>query len=146
MSESKRLPELVERMLYRDFVLALLYLKPGNPLIHEEAFAYGLRKAAEEYPQLREKGFFQRQSSEGSCGSTHTTLDSILDGLRFCFIADTPSYQYVRLTILGKARVQEGFPEEYGSRVLNELRPFAQEVWKVARGHQSMYNQQELYT
>lgn len=145
MGATKSLPEIVEQMSHRDFVLALLYLKPGNSLIHEGAFAYGLRKAAEEYPQLQEKGFFQRQSSEGSCGSTHNYLDHLIEGLKFCLITDTSSYQYSRLTALGKARVQEGFPEEYGARALEEFRPLAQEVWTWARKHQGMHNRQELY-
>ncbi len=145
MVKSKSLPEIVERMTHSDFILALLYLKPGSASIHEEAFAYGFRKVAEEYPQLHEKGFFKGRSSQGSCGSTHNTLDLVFDGLHSFLITYTPSYQYSRLTAIGKDRVQQGLPQDYGLKTIDELRPFAQEVWQLARSHQSMYNRPQLY-
>lgn len=145
MSATKSLPDIVGSMFHRDFVLALLYLKPGSPLIHEDAFTSALRKVAENYPQLQEKGFFEKANYNGCYGGKQTYLDDILDGLRFCLVADTPSLQYARLTASGKARVREVFPKEYGARALEELRPLAREVWARARDVQSMYNRQELY-
>ena len=133
MGEVKSLPEIVERMSHRDFVLSLLYLKPGSPLFKEQEFVYGVKKIAEEYPQLKEKGFFQNHNYNGSYGGKQTGLDDILDGLHFCLVADSPGLQYAQLTALGKAKVEESIPEEYGRKVLEELRPFAQEVWKLAK-------------
>ena len=134
---------LLKKMPFRDILTAFIYLKPGQTTnFVEEALAYGVRSVFKENRDF--SWLFHRQNSSGSCGATHNSLDQAIDSLHFSRIAYTPSYQYSRLTAVGRTAV-EGMKKEYGFDVMEELKPLAEHVWQRAREYSGMYNRPELY-
>ncbi len=117
-----------EQLTFREIVLALLYFKPASGSFKEEAFMYGMQQASKEFPQLQP--FFQQESSEGSCGSTHTTLDTVLEGLRPMSLAFSSDYERSYVTQFGRSQAMKLMPQ-YGQ----QLRPIAQAVWTKAIGY-----------
>ena len=134
---------LLKKMPFRDILTAIIHLKPGRtPNFVEDALASGVQQMFKDNRDF--SWLFHRQSSSGSCGATHNSLDHVIDGLHFTRIAYTPSYQYSRLTAAGRTAV-EGMKKEYGDDVLEKLKPLAEHVWHRAREYSGMYNRPELY-
>jgi len=128
----------------RDIVLGIVYLKPGrNPCFVEEALAHGLREVFHENPQYQQ--LFDGQNSEGSCGSTHTGLDDLIEGLYFIHLRYSNNWQFSSLTSFGKEYVKKKMGQKYGTDILPTLQPLAGQVWEQARQYPGMYNRPSLY-
>ena len=85
MPTATELPDVLDKMTVRDIALTLLYLKPGGPIFHEEAFYDVMKEVTADHPQLSVRMFAVGSdgTSPGGSSSLERTLNLAYNSIVF---------------------------------------------------------------
>lgn len=143
MAEEGAIPEILDQMSTRDIILALLVLKPGPNVFLDSALYHGIEKVLGDHPEYGSRFF--TPTGDGTSPFHSDGLERTLSILHGLFTASCSDIRFDRLTEDGKEYVDREVKDEYGSDILEKMKPFAEAVWRAAQSYNSFLNQPRLY-